>query len=79
MSAGAPRSARSFSRPRTTAVAVSHEAPERWSRIEADVRHCLLSRLPYATYYRVLPDHLRIPAFKHHSRHPDTWRFRLAD
>ena len=61
------------------AIAVIQEAPDRWSIIEADVRHYLMPRFPYAIYYRVLPDHLRILAFKHHSRHPDYWRYRLSD
>jgi hypothetical protein len=34
--------------------------------------------IPYAIYYRVLPNHIRILAFKHHSRHPDYWRHRLS-
>jgi hypothetical protein len=37
-----------------------------------------MPRFPYAIYYRVLPDHVRILAFKHHSRHPDYWRYRLS-
>ena len=61
------------------AVSVIQIAPDRWAVIEADVRHYLLPRFPYAIYYRVLPDHIRILAFKHHSRHPDYWRDRLSD
>jgi plasmid stabilization system protein ParE len=61
------------------AIRVIQEAPERWSIIEADVRHYLMPRFPYAIYYRVLPDHLRILAFKHHSRHPNYWRYRLSE
>ncbi len=61
------------------AIGVIQEAPERWSIVEADVRHYLMPRFRYAIYYRVLPDHLRILAFKHHSRHPDYWRYRLSD
>ena len=61
------------------AVSVIQIAPDRWAVIEADVRHYLLPRFPYANYYRVLPDHIRILAFKHHSRHPDYWRDRLSD
>ena len=61
------------------AIGVIQETPERWSIIEADVRHYLMPRFPYAIYYRVLPDHLRILAFKHHSRHPDYWRCRLSE
>ena len=55
------------------------ESPERWRIIEQDIRSYLMPRFPYAIYYRVLPDHIRILAFKHHSRHPDYWRDRLAD
>ncbi len=55
------------------------EAPERWSILEADVRRSLMPRFPYAIYYRVFSGELRILAFKHHSRHPDYWRHRLAD
>jgi toxin ParE1/3/4 len=58
---------------------VIQEAPKRWPLIEADVRHYLIGRFPYAIYYRVLSDHLHILAFKHHSRHPDYWRDRLSD
>lgn len=62
-----------------SAVRVIQEAPDRWSVIEADVRHYLIPRFPYAIYYRVLPDYLRILAFAHHSRHPDYWHYRLSD
>jgi plasmid stabilization system protein ParE len=61
------------------AVAVIAAAPERWRVIEDDVRRYLMPRFPYAIYYRVLPDHIRILAFKHHSRHPDYWRHRVSN
>jgi toxin ParE1/3/4 len=61
------------------AIAVIVEAPDRWSIIEADVRRYLMLRFPYAVYYRVFRDSIRILAFKHHSRHPDYWRYRLPD
>ena len=61
------------------AVAVILEAPKRWSIIEEDVRHYLMPRFPYAIYYRILSDYIRILAFKHHSRHPDYWRYRLSE
>lgn len=54
-------------------------APERWKVIEENVRRCLMPRFPDAIYYRTLPDCLRILAFKHHSRHPDYWRYRTSD
>lgn len=62
-----------------TATRIVLEAPERWSFVEADVRRYLMSRFPYAIYYRVLPDEIRILAFKHHSRYPDYWRYRLSN
>ena len=55
------------------------ELPERWRVTEADVRVYRMARFPYTICYRVLPDQVRILAFKHHSRHPDYWRYRLAD
>jgi hypothetical protein len=61
------------------AILIILEAPDRWGIIEADVRHYLMLRFPYAIYYRVFPDHIRILAFKHHSRHPGYWRYRLTD
>lgn len=53
--------------------------PERWRITEGEVRVYLMSRFPYTIYYRALFDQVRILAFKHHSRHPDYWRYRLAD
>jgi toxin ParE1/3/4 len=55
------------------------DAPDRCRIIEADVRRYMMRRFPYAIYYRALPEHIRILAFKHHSRHPDYWRHRLPE
>lgn len=55
------------------------ETPERWRIIEEDVRTYLMARFPYAIYYRVLSDRVHILAFKHHSRHPDYWRYRIQE
>ena len=52
--------------------------PERWRILEQDVRCCLMPRFPYAIYYRLAGETVRILAFKHHKRHPDYWRHRLA-
>lgn len=54
------------------------QAPHRWRPLEGDVRRHLLSRFPYAIYYRALTDEMRILAFAHHSRHPGYWRERLS-
>lgn len=61
------------------AVRAIQDDPDRRSIIEADVRRYLMPRFPYAIYYRVLPEQIRILAFKHHSRHPDYWRDRLSE
>lgn len=61
------------------AILLILEAPDRWRIIERDVRRYSMPRFPYAIYYRVLSDHLRILAFKHHRRHPDYWRYCLPD
>ena len=61
------------------AIGVIQKAPERWSIIEKYVRHYLMPRFPFTILYRVHSDHLRILAFKHHSRHPDYWRYRISD
>jgi toxin ParE1/3/4 len=61
------------------AIAEIQSAPQRWRIVERDVRKFLLPRFPFAILYRILPDHLRILAVKHHSRKPDYWRKRLAE
>jgi len=60
------------------AVAIILEAPGRWRIIEDGVRSYLMPRFPYAIYYRDYSDRLHILAFKHHSRHPDYWRYRIS-
>lgn len=62
-----------------TAISTIQEAPTRWAIVESDVRRYILSRFPFAIYYRTLPDTLRILAIKHHSRHPDYWRYRITE
>ncbi len=58
------------------AVSAVLAAPERWRIVENEVRRFLMPCFPYAIYYRVLPDQIRILAFKHHSRHPNYWQNR---
>jgi plasmid stabilization system protein ParE len=62
-----------------SAIIAIQNGPERCPVIEADVRRYLMPRFPFAIYYRMLGDDLRILALKHHSRHPDYWRDRLFD
>ncbi len=51
--------------------------PQRNREIEPGVRRYLLPRFPYALYYEILPDRVRILAVKHHSRDESYWRGRL--
>ncbi len=60
------------------AISVILAAPDRWNVVEKDVRRYLMPRFPYAIYYRVLADDLRVLAFKHHRRHPSYWRYRIT-
>jgi plasmid stabilization system protein ParE len=41
-----------------------------------DIREGLLNRFPYAIYYRVLPDRIRVLAVYHTARDPSGWRAR---
>jgi plasmid stabilization system protein ParE len=59
------------------AVATIGKAPERWRVVERDLRRYTMRRFPYAIYYRVLGEELRILIVKHHRRHPDYGRDRL--
>ncbi len=59
------------------AIDVIGEAPDRWRIIESDIRGYLMPRFPYTIYYRVTHDCIRILAFKHHSRHPNYWHYRI--
>lgn len=61
------------------AVSMILESPQRWTIIEEDVRSYLMPRFPYAIYYRAFSDRIHILAFKHHSRHPGYWRYRVSE
>jgi toxin ParE1/3/4 len=53
------------------------EAPYRSPLIEKDVRRFVMQRFAYSIYYRIEGEDLRILVVKHHSQHPDYWRYRL--
>jgi plasmid stabilization system protein ParE len=50
--------------------------PARYGFADADVREGLLTRFPYAVYYRALPDRIRVLAVYHTSRDPSGWQSR---
>ncbi len=50
--------------------------PERYGFADGDIREGLLSRFPYAVYYRVLADRVRVLAVYHTARNPSRWRSR---
>jgi len=50
---------------------------ERWMVATADIRRCLMKRIPYIIYFRrVDPERIRITVVKHQRRHPDYGRER---
>ncbi len=61
------------------ALAMIQKTPERWAKVDAEVRGCRINDFPYTIYYRILSDHIEVVAYKHHSRHPDYWQERLED
>ena len=61
------------------AAAVILQDPQRWRIVEGEIRRYIMSRFPYAIYYRILPDAVRVLAIKHHRRHPEYWRDRIDD
>jgi plasmid stabilization system protein ParE len=61
-----------------SAVARILQTPNRWRILEKDVRRFLMARFPYSILYRIEGEEVRILVVKHHSRHPDYWKGRLA-
>ena|SRR3989337_286381 len=62
-----------------TAIAAILEAPKRWRIVEGDIRRFPMKRFPYGIYYRIHDDTVRILVIKHHSRHPDYWKYRKGN
>jgi plasmid stabilization system protein ParE len=50
--------------------------PARYGFADADIREGLLNRFPYAVYYRVLPNRIRVLAVYHTARGPSGWQSR---
>jgi len=51
--------------------------PARFGFADGDVREAQLNRFPYAVYYRVLADRVRVLAVYHTARNPAGWQRRL--
>lgn len=50
--------------------------PARCGFASSDIREGLLNRFPFAVYYRVLPDRIRVLAVFHTARDPSQWQSR---
>jgi plasmid stabilization system protein ParE len=50
--------------------------PARYGFADRDIREGLLNRFPFAVYYRVLPNRIRVLAVYHTARDPFGWRSR---
>jgi plasmid stabilization system protein ParE len=50
--------------------------PARYGFAKTDIREALLIRFPYAIYYRVLSNRIRVLAVFHTSRDPADWQSR---
>ena len=61
------------------AISEIQASPRRWPAVEGDLRCHTMRRFPFGIYYRARGDELRILVVKHHSRHPDYWRYRLGE
>ena len=52
------------------------ENPERYGFAEGDIHEAMLKRFPFAIYFRVLTDRIRVLAIFHTSRDPSEWTSR---
>lgn len=59
------------------AVASLRMYPLKYPIVEQDVRRRSLHHYPYAIYFRIEGEVIRVLSVKHHRRHPDYWKHRL--
>jgi toxin ParE1/3/4 len=50
--------------------------PAKYGFADADIREGLLTSFPFAVYYRLLSDRIRVLAVYHTSRNPSGWQSR---
>jgi toxin ParE1/3/4 len=58
------------------AITDIRQFPNRFPKVENDIRRCLLHKFPFGICYRIQNDTIRILAVAHASRHPDYWKHR---
>ena len=49
------------------------ESPEMFARVHGEVRRAMVSRFPYAVFYRVEPEQVVVLAVLHTARDPKLW------
>ncbi len=50
--------------------------PERYPKINENIRKCLIKQFPFNIIYTIKPDKIIIIAVAHHKRRPDYWKTR---
>lgn len=60
-----------------TAIRRIVETPERWGKLEEDVRRCLVRVFPYRVLFTIERDYILIVAVAHARREPGYWKHRL--
>ncbi|NIM52619.1 MAG: type II toxin-antitoxin system RelE/ParE family toxin [Gemmatimonadales bacterium] len=58
------------------AITFVRDTPQAFPVVHRDVRRVLLHRFPYALYYRIEDNKIRVIACLHMRRHPGTWKGR---
>lgn len=58
------------------ALRLLSEQPRAGAPVDPNLRRCLLRRFPFALYYSLHSDALRIEVVAHQHRHPDYWKSR---
>lgn len=73
-----PGAAADFLRAIDQALANIAAAPEHCPVVRGHLRRMLLSRFPYAVYFKSYSRTISVVGVIHGHRHPDTWRSRAA-
>lgn len=73
-----PRAADAFVTEVSEAIGWIRETPERFPIVQGRVRRVLLSRFPYAVYFKVFETVVSVVGVIHGRQHPDTWSRRAA-